>query len=179
MHKLFYLLAAIVIATSSCELINEAVDPITFTIDGSEIPFTLEEQDAPGTFTLSAADVSLGIQRELDAENVSADRLISLRPESLLLRIISTTAPVDLSVIEAASVTIEAPGMAPVTFAAGDLAINSANTEAELNISDRELLDHLLAPTADYELSITITEPIAEPVELGVRPRFRAEADVL
>jgi hypothetical protein len=179
MHKLFYLLAVIFLTAPSCELINDAIDPITFSIDGAEIPFTLDEQDEPGTFVLTAEDVSLGIQQELDAENVSSDRLTSVRPESILLRIISTAAPVDLSVIQAATVRIEAAGMAPVTFAAGDLAINAANTEAELNIADRELLDQLLAPTADYELSITITEAISEPVELGVRPRFRAEAEAL
>ena len=178
MTKLFSLLTLFCLTLASCDLVDDLVDPIEFTITTPEANFLLDEQEAAGTMTLEIRELSLGIPQELADENVSTDRLTSLRPESITLRLVDP-GEVNLSVIEVATIRIEAPGVAPVTFASGELVLNAANTEAMLDVRDVDLADALLAPSADYLMTITTNGPVPETTEIAVSMRLRGEAEVL
>ena len=178
MTKLFPLLALFLLTLASCDLVDDLIDPIEFTITTPEVNFLLDEQEAAGTTALEVRDLSLGIPQELADENVSTDRLTSLRPESITLRIVDP-GTVDLSVIQNANIRIEAPGIAPVTFASGDLTLNAANTEATLDVRDVDVADALLAPFADYFMTVTTNGPVPEATEIAVSMRLRGEAEAL
>ena len=178
MTKLSLLFLTLLLTTASCGLLDNIIDPIEFTLTTPEVNFLLDEQEAAGTTTLVVRDLSLGIPQELDDEDVSTSRLTSLRPESITLRLVEL-GDVDLSVIEDASVRIEAAGLAPITFASGDLALNAANTEATLDVRDVDIADALLAPSADYFMTVTTNAPVPEATEIAVSMQLRGEAEAL
>lgn len=161
----------------SCDLIDD-LDDVEFTLEASETVFLLSEEDEAGTFDLQEQNVVLDLESEVEAAGASVDRLEDARPESVTFRVVSAAAPIDFSVIEEVSVTINANGLPPLEFATGDLN-GATGSSILLNTADVDLLPYLTADGISYRLLITTNAPIPEDVELGIQPDFRVTASVL
>lgn len=172
------LLALFLLAFPSCSLFEDALPDVTVNVDGSDINFTLPEAAQAGVFTLTNAGLPSDVAAKLADENIDESRAKSVKIASAFFRIVTVDAPVDFSVIDRVKLTISTPGLGSITLADDDFS-NLVGSTVNLEVTEAELLDHLLAASADFELTVTTNGAIPAAIELGVRPEYELTASPL
>jgi hypothetical protein len=94
-------------------------------------------------------------------------------------RIATTGATVGFSAIDRVSLTVTAPGFGTLTLSETDFTSLSGNEVLLTIAANTDLLDHLLAPTADYQLVVTTNVAVPGELELVARPEFAVTAKPL
>ncbi len=176
--SLLLLLSFTLFLTPSCGLFDDVVPDIVVKIDGSEIIFNLPEASTEGVFTLTNTGLPSDVAAKLADENVDQARAKSAKLTTAVFRIVTENAPIDFSVIDRVKLTITSPGLATITLADDDFS-DLVGGIVNLEVTDAELLDHLLTATADFELTVTTNTAVPAAIELGVRPEFEVAASPL
>ncbi|NJC26556.1 hypothetical protein [Neolewinella antarctica] len=168
------LLPLLVFTVASCDL----VDPISFLLDGGEVIFDVPEQAEATELSFAENNVETGIAAELDDNNVEVDRLQSIKPETVTLRLISPPDGVSFDIIDEATVSIGAAGLSTISFSQADLT-SVSGTEATLNVQDVEMLELLKKDRINYLLTLTTNAPVPAPFQVGVTVEFTVDAEIL
>ncbi|TXF89155.1 hypothetical protein FUA23_11635 [Neolewinella aurantiaca] len=173
-----FFFALFTVGLSSCGLVDDVVPDITVDVDGSEIVFTLPEADEAGTFVLPDQEIPSEVVAKLNDENISADRVKSVKLNSALFRVATANAAIDFTAVDRVKLTITTPGLGTITLAENDFSDLSGGS-VTLEVNDTELLDHLLSATSDFQLTITTNTPVPADTDLAVKPEFRLTASPL
>jgi hypothetical protein len=148
------LMACFTLTIASCSLVEDALPDVTVNVNGSDISFALPQADEAGTFTLLNAGLPSDVAEKLADENIDEDRVKSVTLTSANFRIATTGATVGFSAIDRVSLTVTAPGFGTLTLSETDFTSLSGNEVLLTIAANTDLLDHLLAPTADYQLVV-------------------------
>lgn len=177
--RLFYcLFALLLISASSCELLEDAVPDVEFDVVGNEIIFKVPATTEAADITITNADIPSDVAAELDAENIDASRVKSIKLASVDFRIVTPNAPISLAAIDRASVSVASPGFPALTFAESDLT-NVTTDMATLDVADVDLVERMTAATSDFSLNLQTNTVIPDSLEVGVSGVFRVVASPL
>lgn len=175
-NAFFFLLLLTLFSLSSCELLKDAAPDITLNVDGSVIIFSLPETEEARTFTFTRTGVPSDVAETLDDENINQDRVESVKLERAEFRIATSDNSVDFTDVDRVTLTVSAPGLGTITLSEMDFTPINSDQVSLIVDPDAELLDYLLAPQADYTLTVITNGPVVEESRLRVTPRFRVTA---
>lgn len=168
-------LLACAVFFGSCEIVEDALPDITFDVNGSELEFTLPRADEAGTYTSVFETTASDIQQSLDDENVSDDRVESVNIKEADFRIITANPTVDLSAIDRITLTVSSPGLGTLTLADSDLS-NVNGTETTLTVAESDVKEQLLASMATYTLTVELSSPAEQELDVIIAPMYSVAA---
>ena len=175
-------LSVLLLATSACDLFNEAVEGIgQFTQFEMEYNTSVTIPSSAGInlpFNVQTPPVETNTESEMSVNNTHKDLLEEVTLRSLILTV-DQPSNGDFSFLESIEVYITAEGLSEARIAyANDVPANQGAT-LELETTEQDLKDYIKAENFSLRIHTVTDEAILSDHEIGVATVFFVDAEIL
>lgn len=162
----------------SCEKIKEQLEELSINIPLGLAEVIFTANPTPAGEVVFTKEVSTDIQKTLDdygaGENldISLDDIESIKPKTMVLRIVDDNSSFKLSDVEYVEIQIFTENKTEKQLVAKRTFEGVTENSVELDISDVELKDYLKEDKVSYEFLVRTNAAIEEPTQIGIKMTY-------
>lgn len=165
--------AGLILLFTACDKLSE----IEFDLSSGSVVLDVAPDTLVGAGQFGEKDIIVKLDSILEAKNVDRDKLKSAKIKKITMTIIEPSGA-NFDVIDYFDAELSAPGLAMKKVASLN-PVPQGQNEVNLNSTNDELLDYIMADKFTYRLTGSKNQPIVDPMKIKIVITFTVVGDVL